>query len=281
MDRINLKKNIKNFSVILFIISFIPVMIWSFFVEPGMLLVRNVSIDLPNWHKEHENLKIAVLTDFHIGSGFMGRKNLTRIIRKTNEQNPDIVFLLGDYVNLASENEQYLPYLADLGGFTAKYGVYAVLGNHDSWEVRHKIRHYIAKNGVKLLENNTEKVTVNEKSFWIAGIEDLITGYPDLKGTLSQIEDDVNPVILLTHNPDVFDEVPDRVSLTLAGHTHGGQIYIPFLVNMVTPSRFDGRFLKDHIVQDNRHILVSSGLGTTIIPARFLVPPEIIVLQLN
>ncbi len=281
MDRINLKKNVKSFSVVLLIISFILVVVWSFWVEPGMLLVRKVSINIPNWHKEHENLKIAVLTDFHIGSGYMDRKNLARIIEKTNAQGPDIVVLLGDYINLSSKNEQYLPYLADLGNFTSKYGVYAVLGNHESWQVRHKIRYYIRKNGVKLLENKAEKVTVNGKSFWIAGIEDLTTGYPDLAKTLNQVEDPKSPVILLTHNPDVFGEVPQRVSITLAGHTHGGQVYIPFLVRLITPSRFGRRFLKGHVVQSNRHILISSGLGTTIIPARFLVPPEIIILNLN
>jgi len=281
MDRVNLKKSFRYLSVLVILISFILIIIWSFVLEPELIRVKNISVNIPNWHNEHKDLKIAVLSDFHIGFGHMDRKRLAEIIKIANSKDPDLVFLLGDYVNVSAENEKYLSYLEDFKNFRAKYGVFAVLGNHESWEVRHKIRYFIKKAGVNILENRAEKKTINDKSFWIAGIEDLNTGYPDLKRVMHQIKNKKEPVLLLSHNPDIFEQVPERISLTLAGHTHGGQIYVPFLVRLLTPSRFGKKFLKGHVVQDGRHIFISSGLGTTILPARFLVPPEIVILKLE
>lgn len=276
-----MRKTVKYSGILLLLISFSLVIVWSFFIEPKLIMVRNVSIDIPHWNKEHKNLKIVLLTDFHIGFGHMSRKNLAKIIERTNSYNPDIVLLLGDYVNLSAQNQKYLPFLVDFKKLRSKYGVFAIMGNHESWEVRNKIRYFIKQAGIKLLENRAEKITIDEKSFWIAGIDDLTTGYPDLEKTMSQIRDAQSPVLFLSHNPDIFEQVSSRVSLTLTGHTHGGQIYVPFLVRLMTPSRFGRRFLKGHVVQNNRHIFISSGLGTTIIPARFLVPPEIVILELE
>lgn len=281
MDRINLRKAFKYTGVLFLLASFILVVVWSFFIEPRMLRIRQVSIDIPHWHAEHKNLKFALLTDFHIGFGYMDRDRLNRIIRTTNSLKPDVVFLLGDYVNISSKNQGYLPYLTDLGNINSKYGVFAIMGNHESWEVRDKIRYFMQISGIKLLENRAEKITINGKGLWIAGIEDLTTGYPDLPGVINQVKDQENPVLLLSHNPDIFEKIPSRVSLTLAGHTHGGQIYVPFLLRLLTPSRFGRRFLKGHVVHNDHHIFISSGIGTTIIPARFLVPPEIIILKLE
>ncbi len=276
-----MKKSVKRPGIFFITTGIILVTVWGFLIEPGILMERKVSINIPHWHKEHKNFKIAVLTDFHIGFGHMDRKNLARIIERTNSYNPDIVLLLGDYVNVSSEHPEYLHYLVDFKNFSSKYGIFAIFGNHESWEVRNKIKYFIRQAGVRLLENRAKKLTIGEKSIWIAGIDDLDTGYPDLKGVINQIDDKDNPVLLLSHNPDIFEAVPERVSLTLSGHTHGGQIYVPFLVRLVTPSRFGKRFLKGHVVYDNRHIFVSSGLGTTVIPARFMVPPEIVILNLE
>lgn len=276
-----MKKIYKYTGVFILLSVFILSAIWSFIIEPEFLLVKKVSIEVPKWHKEHKNLKFAVLADFHIGFGHMNKNKLSEIIKRTNKENPDIVILLGDYVNQSSQNEKYLPLLKELGNFKSKYGIFAIMGNHESWEVRHKIRKYLKKANIKLLENDAEKLTVNKKDLWIAGVEDLTTGFPDIDVVMDKINDNNNPAVLLSHNPDIFDIIPERFCITLAGHTHGGQLYIPFLVRLVTPSEYGMRFLKGHVVNNNRHIYISSGLGTTIIPARFLVPPEIIILRLE
>lgn len=90
-----------------------------------------------------------------------------------------------------------------------------------------------------------------------------------------------SPVILITHNPDIFPDVPPRVSLTLAGHTHGGQVNLPLLGRPIVPSNFGQRYASGHVVEDGRHLFVSDGTGTSIIPARFRVPPAIVILTLR
>jgi predicted MPP superfamily phosphohydrolase len=93
------------------------------------------------------------------------------------------------------------------------------------------------------------------------------------------VKDDA-PVILMTHNPDVFPLVPERVALTLAGHTHGGQVRLPFVGAPVIPSRFGRRFAAGHVVEGGRHLFVATGVGTSILPVRFRVPPAVAVLTL-
>jgi uncharacterized protein len=117
-------------------------------------------------------------------------------------------------------------------------------------------------------------------SVWIAGVSDLMTGMPDAAAAVAAARDDDAPVILMTHNPDIFPSVPDRVALTLAGHTHGGQVKLPLLGTPVVPSRFGSRFAAGHIVEGGRHLYVATGLGTSILPVRFRVPPTITILTL-
>ena len=90
-----------------------------------------------------------------------------------------------------------------------------------------------------------------------------------------------DPVLLLVHEPDIFPHVPARVALTLAGHTHGGQIRLPLIWPYFVPSKYGARFAYGHIVEDDRHLIVSGGLGTSIIPARLGVPPEIVHITLG
>ena len=101
----------------------------------------------------------------------------------------------------------------------------------------------------------------------------------DLAKTLAKITDDA-PVLLMAHEPDIFPEVPDRISLTLSGHTHGGQFRM-FGYSPVVPSRYKNRYAYGHIIEDGRHLLVSGGLGCSIAPVRFGVPPEIVLLELG
>ena len=99
----------------------------------------------------------------------------------------------------------------------------------------------------------------------------------DLDGTLAKVTDDA-PVILLAHEPDIFPRVPSRVSLTLSGHTHGGQVRV-FGYSPMVPSRYGNRYAYGHIVEDNRHLVVSGGLGCSILPVRIGVPPEIVMVD--
>lgn len=131
-----------------------------------------------------------------------------------------------------------------------------------------------------VLENQAARVESGGRAFWLVGVADLWTRRPDIAGALAQVAGE-DPVILLTHNPDIFPDVPPRVSLTLAGHTHGGQVNLPFLGRPVVPSRFGQRYAMGHVVEQGRHLFVSGGIGTSIIPVRFRVPPESVILTLS
>jgi len=125
--------------------------------------------------------------------------------------------------------------------------------------------------------------------FWLAGLGDQIAhrisrnqfrGEDDLPGTLARVRTD-DPILLLVHEPDIFPRVPDKVALTLAGHTHGGQIRLPLLWPSFVPSAYGARYAYDHIAEDRRQMVVSGGLGTSIVPLRLGVPPEIVHVEVR
>ena len=117
-----------------------------------------------------------------------------------------------------------------------------------------------------------------ETIFWLGGIADQWTRDPDVAGTLKQVSGD-DPVVLITHNPDIFPEVPARVSLTLAAHTHGGQVQLPIVGTLITTSKLG--YNAGEFVEQGRHLFVTTGIGTSILPVRFGVPPEIVILTLS
>jgi hypothetical protein len=149
-----------------------------------------------------------------------------------------------------------------------------------------RIRGALRAAGITVLEDESARLGGGnggpgaDAPFWVTGVSDLLRAPHDLLGALAMVTDDA-PVILFTHNPDLFPEVPARVSLTLAGHTHGGQVRLPFVGRPIVPSIYGQRFAAGHVVEEGRHLYVATGLGTSILPVRFLVPPEIVVLELH
>lgn len=166
-----------------------------------------------------------------------------------------------------------------LAKLTAPAGVYAVLGNHDWWFDAPRIRSALEAVSIPVLEDRAIPISRDRCHFWLAGVSDWWEGAHDVGRALESVPTDA-AVIAFTHNPDVFPEVPQRVTLTIAAHTHGGQVYIPGIGRPVVPSAYGERFAIGHIVEQGRNLFVSSGLGTSILPVRFLVPPEVSVLTL-
>ena len=257
--------------------------LWGFVLEPASLRNEDYELSLPRWPGSCDELRIAVLTDLHVGSPFNRIGKLDRIIDLTQRAHPDLILLAGDYVitdvpggefTAPEEIAEHLQHLA------APLGVWAVLGNHDWWLDGPRVRRAIESVGIPVLEDEATRVASGPCSFWLVGVSDFWTGRHDVRRALSQVTDS-DPVVVLTHNPDVFPEVPSRVALTIAGHTHGGQVYIPGIGRPIVPSRYGERYAIGHVVEDGRHLFVSSGLGTSIVPVRFLVPPEISVVTLR
>jgi predicted MPP superfamily phosphohydrolase len=252
-----------------------------------------VSLAVPGWRAAQGGLKVALLTDLHVGAPHMGAGRLRRVVELTNAESPEVVLITGDFVIGGPKDEggerggvaggsfvEPEAIAAELKGLRAPLGVYAVLGNHDWWYDGPRVARALEAAGVRVLENQAVRVGRGGAGFWLGGVADLWTRTPDVAGVLGQVTTD-EPVILFTHNPDVFPSIPARVSLTLAGHTHGGQVNLPLVGRPVVPSKFGRRYAMGHVVEGGRHLYVSGGVGTSIIPVRFRVPPEVVVLRLE
>lgn len=270
-------------AVLLFlIVSSLLLALWAFVLEPNSLTVKHESLALERWPAGLSGLKIALIGDFHTGAPFIDEAKLRRIVAETNAQQPDLILLAGDFVVGSEWGAHYVPpqTIADnLQGLRARLGVYAVLGNHDWWKDGPGVREALEKRGIRVLENEAARLEDRGQAFWLVGLGDYWTSRPDYRKALAQVTDDA-PALALTHNPDLFPEEPDRFALTLAAHTHGGQVALPFIGRRVVPSRYRQRYAIGHIVENGRHLYVTPGIGTSVFPVRFRVPPEITVLTL-
>ena len=271
-------------------------------VEPlHRLRVARYAFAPPRW-TPGLRLRAAVLADIHACEPWMDAARLGRIVARANALEPDIVLLLGDYrsgMSLATRALAPGEWAAPLAGLAAPLGVHAVLGNHDWWEdaaaqAREagptEAQDALAAVGIPVLENRAVRLEKEGRPFWLAGLGDQLAfpptaarprwrGTDDLPTTLAGVTDDA-PVVLMAHEPDIFPRVPSRISLTLSGHTHGGQVRL-FGYAPVVPSRYGNRYAYGHKIEGGRHLVVSGGLGCSVAPIRFGSPPEIVLLDLG
>lgn len=256
---------------------------WAFWLEPAGLRNEDHAIALSGWPAACDGLRVAVLADIHTGSPWNGIGKLAEIVALANRAQPDLVLLAGDFVihdvvgGSFVSPEASAAVLADL---SAPMGVWAVLGNHDWWLDGPRVQRALESAGIGVLEDASVRVGSGRCSIRIAGISDFWEQPHDVERALGDVPE-AAPVIAFTHNPDVFPEVPERVAITFAGHTHGGQVYLPGIGRPIVPSNYGERFAIGHVVEGGRHLFVSSGLGTSILPVRFLVPPEVSVVELR
>lgn len=256
---------------------------WSFFLEPRSLRSRAYEIEVPGWPRGLDSMRIALLSDLHVGSPYNGLQKLREIVDLTNAAEPDLVLLAGDYVvgwviggGLIQPEEM----TATLASLHAPLGVYAVMGNHDLWFDEKRVRRALSEARIRVLKDEAVALPTEAGELWLMGLQDHRAGRPDVSGALERVPDGVT-VVALTHNPDLFPEIPSRVHLTLAGHTHGGQVKLPFLGTPIVPSRYGSRFVRGLVVEGDRRLFVTPGLGTTILPVRFRVPPEISLIRVR
>jgi predicted MPP superfamily phosphohydrolase len=270
-------------ALLVFALVFLALGLWAFWIEPAWLTTHRFTLQVPGWQREHQGLRIAVLTDLHVGSFHTGIEKLKEVVARTNEEHPDLVVILGDFViqDVVGGHFTEPESIAEvLRGLQAPLGVISVLGNHDWWYDGVRVERALRGAGIEVLENRAHQVQFKGKAFWVVGIADLWTRKPDIEGSLRQVEGS-DPIILITHNPDIFPEVPSRVSLTIAGHTHGGQVNLPVVGRLVVPSKYGQKYAMGHIVENGRHLFVGGGVGTSILPVRFRVPPEVVVITLE
>lgn len=293
-----------------FALSGISLSGYAFGIEPSWMRIKHDRIAPTGW-PDGLNLRIAAIADIHAGDPWMSVTRIERIVETANALNADLIVLLGDYAAghyFVTNPVHSRDWSKALGALSAPLGVHAILGNHDWWDDYSAQRRgsgpvygrlALEKVGIPVYENDAVRLDKAGKPFWLAGLGDqhaLLSGkrwrrrqrqgVDDLAGTLRQISDDA-PVVLLAHEPDIFPEVPDSVSLTLCGHTHGGQVRLAGY-SPIVPSRYGSRYAYGHIVEkataasaSPRHMIVSGGLGCSILPVRFGSPPEINLIEVG
>jgi predicted MPP superfamily phosphohydrolase len=257
--------------------------IWSFLIEPNRLIVHPETIQITDWPPELAGLRIAVISDIHTGAPFVNDKKLKEIVDRTNALNPDLIVLLGDYMSPNSwHSHRVEPEVTatDLKSLKAPLGVYSVLGNHDWWYNGEKVRRAFEQNGIPVLDDEVTEIKWHEKSFWLVGLADLWTRPQHIEETVAKVPPG-STIIALTHNPDIFPRLPQSVPLLIAGHTHGGQVNLPFIGTPIVPSRFGSKYTAGHVFENGHHMFVTTGIGTSILPLRFRVPPEIVILTIR
>lgn len=262
--------------------------VWAFLIEPATLTVRHVTVESATWRGPP--LRIGVISDTHVAAPHTDVARVERLVARMNGERPDVVVLLGDYAGGHEPaalrgrpgQSEILRGVEAFRGLSAPLGVHAVLGNHDSWYDDAAISAALTRAGAGVLDNRAERIARPGGAFWIAGLADMESPRepPLVSATLRQVTDDA-PVMVLTHWPDPFVEVPDRVVLTLAGHTHCGQVNLPVLGRLVHASRMSERWACGLYDEGGRKLFVTGGVGVSILPVRFRAPPEIVVLTLT
>lgn len=249
-------------------------------------------------------LRIAILSDIHACEPWMNPERIESICADAQTLGADLILLLGDYVRAVGRSADDVPvalWAKALAGLSAPLGVHAILGNHDYGHDDRFQRGEVSvpealtallSVGIPTYRNQAIRLEKDGMPFWLAGLDDQLALWPgrrygrtvfagvdDLDATLSQVTDDA-PVLLMAHEPDIFAQVPDRVSLTLCGHTHGGQISI-FGWRPWAASRGSRRHPAGYYNVEGRELLVSRGLGCSMVPVRVGNWPEIVLLQLG
>lgn len=265
-----------------FICITLILIIWAFFIEPYMLKVNHLTLE----SKELNDFKIVFVGDFHVKT--YQKKRLIQVVNKINELQPDLVLAAGDFVN-GHDKKNSLPIeciASELSKLNAKYGFYTVLGNHDHRYGIYEIKKVFEKNGIIILNNDSKLIKIGKTNLYIAGIDDITEGNPDIVKALKNAH---SPCILLTHSPDIFpfitkeENLPytSRAKITLAGHTHGGQVCLPFVGAIIIPSDYGNKYAKGLIEENGQKLFVTKGIGTSILPIRFNCAPEIVLVTLK
>lgn len=243
-------------------------------------LVRKADVMVSNWPEGQSKLKLLLVSDVHVAGPDMPPERLEGIVEQINLLKPDIVTFAGDFVSdkrTATSRYTTNEALAPLKSLKAKQGVFAVLGNHDHWRNSDAIRKALIEAGITLLTNDATQVG----PLVLGGIDDDFTDRADVPATLLKMKPLSGFPVYLSHSPDITPDLPDKESLILAGHTHCGQIVLPFFGALATMSEYGNRFACGEIDEDKKTIFVSAGLGTSILPLRLGAVPDMWLITLG
>lgn len=257
---------------------------YGFWVEPNWLKVEKVNLKLRRLAPAFDKLKIAQISDIHMG-GWMNAERLQRVADSVIDQRPDLFLLTGDFLTghtFDQTSEQHLQELITVLSPLAKsIPSYAILGNHDYWTNPGAVREMLRSCGMIDLTNSVFTVTRGNERLYLCGVDDVWEGEVRLDQVIESLADDA-PAILLAHEPDFADvsSRSRRFDLQLSGHSHGGQVVVPFYGPLVLP--YLGQKYSSGLYQvGEMYQYTNRGVGMLDPPVRFNCPPEITLLTLD
>jgi len=239
-------------------------------------VITRPRIRLARGGRDLHGLRLAFLSDVHVGN-YLDEADWLGICELVAREAPDVVCLGGDLVNVAEEEALLLRKGLEL--LEPGLGIYAVPGNHEYHAAPEPTlwRAVLEQSGVEILTNRGRRIARGESRLWLCGVDDLLRGEPRLEAALEGRADD-EPVVLLSHHPDVFAESAPHVDLQLSGHTHGGQV----VIRGRTPLRHTRHgWWAGHFRRDGAQLYVGRGVGTSFLPIRIGAPAEIAILELE
>jgi predicted MPP superfamily phosphohydrolase len=252
----------------------------AFWLEPSSLRLTqyDLAAPVPAWR----GLRIAVIADLHAGSNYIDRRKIDAVVAMTNAAHPDLILLGGDYVSgvdhiWGGPHVSIKAIALHLKPLSAPMGVHAVLGNHDNGTDPTRITAMLRANGIDVFDNDRRVLAGPHGPLMLVGIGDWASDAADPARALGGIAPGTR-AICLTHSPDVFPRLPSSCAFTIASHTHGGQVRLPVVGALVTGSRYGQRYVAGLVREGGKEMFVSTGIGTSLMPVRFGVPPEIALL---
>lgn len=254
-------------------------MLEGFVVEPRMFETTGTAVRVEGLPKPFEGFTICQITDVH-HSPLVSIEYIRKVVEEANRLRPDLVVLTGDYIDTGKE--YMAPAIEALTGLESRHGTIAILGNHDYIHGRGFTEDAFATHGIPLLLNSHTYIESKGSALCVAGVTDLLEDSPDAKEALRGVDRGV-PRILLCHHPDYAEYLPrdERVDLVISGHTHGGQVRLPFGLAPVMPSAYGQKYSGGLVgLENGTQVYVSRGIGVSSIPVRLNCPPELALIKL-
>lgn len=258
--------------------------IWAVGIEPRWVAARRIDHRVPGW--QGPPLKVAVASDWHLSPRAAWRvmtpERARHLVEEINAAHPDVVLLPGDFIadrdyETASGEPAEVEIAAILGGLRAPLGVYAVLGNHDWWHGGASFRAALEQRGIRVLENEARQI---DAGLWLAGVGDHYTGHSDPARALREVPAD-RPALVMMHDPASLLDMPPVQGLLVAGHTHGGQVFLPGIGAPMVPGAAPRQWAYGWVQHRGLPAFVTSGLGVSILPLRLNMRPEWLLFVLD